>query len=171
MNSQRRAFFLIEMLAVLMAVAVGGGLMAVGITSIIRAQRRVVEFGNRYTVLDGFLQRLRHDVRHARTASLQDSEEEDARQTLAIGQPPHQVVYRFFDQHVTRSGAEDDPTPQSQWTSIVAAIELSAGVSLADGPLITVSASYPNKDQRDPYPDRVFHLSVRCARKLPHVEP
>ena len=163
---RRRAIFLIEMLPVLLAVAVGGGLMLVGLTSIIRSQRRVAELGNRYAVLNDFMRCLRSDVRAAADLDLRD-DNDGAQQVLAIGRPPQQVVYRFLEDRVERIGGTDDPVADKTWDMKHTVVQLDVEPPTGSrAPLVNVTVKWHQASDKDPQPRRRFDATLRCAREV-----
>ena len=165
---RRRAIFLIEMLPVLLAIAVGGGLMLVGLTSIIRSQRRVAELGNRYAVLNDFMHCLRNDVRAAADVALR-SDDDGAQQVLAIGQPPRQVLYRFLEDRVERVGRTDDPVAGKVWDMEHTVVQVNIAPRAGNGaPLVNVTVEWHRASEKDPQPRRRFDTTLRCAREVRH---
>ena len=165
---RRRAMFLIEMLPVLLAVAVGGGLMLVGITSIIRSQRRVAELGNRYAVLNDFMRCLRADIRAATDLELRYDNDE-ALQVLAIGEPPQQIIYRFREDRVERIGGTDDPVADKTWGMEHTVVQLGLDPPTGNrAPLVNVTIEWHRASDKDPQPRRRFDATLRCAAEVRH---
>ncbi len=165
---RRRAIFLIEMLPVLLAIAVGGGLMLVGLTSIIRSQRRVAELGNRYAVLNDFMRCLRTDVRAAADVALR-GDDDGAPRVLAIGEPPQQVLYRFLEDRVERVGRTDDPVADKVWNMEHTVVQVNIEPRAANGvSLVNVTVEWHRASDKDPQPRRRFDATLRCAREVRH---
>lgn len=166
MMPRRRAVLLVHMLTVLLLTATGGGLMMVGLVSILRGQKRVAEFGNRYTVLNDFLRCVSRDVRMATTAALEPDEEGGPRHTLVLGTPPNQVTYRFHDGRVERNGFEGDSVSTKRWAPMSATVSISGDRQPVGRTIVSVRVSWFRNGADDPEPDRRFDLTVRCAGEL-----
>ena len=166
MTTRRRAVFLVEMLTVLLLVSVGGTLMAVGLTSVLRSQRRVAEAGNQYAVLNDFLRCLSRDVRAAETAELLNGDGEDLPQVLLIGVPPKRVSYEFYERYVERTGYEGDRVRGKRWNPMSAVTKVTEGRSGAGGTIVSVTVSWTRADARDLKPNRRFDTAIRCAGEL-----
>lgn len=168
--SRRRAVFLLEMLPVLLAVAVGGTLMAVGIAAILRSHNRIAQFGNRYAVLHDFLREIRDDVRTATDVTLRGGDDGELQQVLAVGHPPRQVLYRFFEGRVERVGFEADGVPDKQWDMKHTEVELGMERPAAPGGdrVVNVTVLWHRSSKDNPEPRRRFEIALRCAVELRH---
>ena len=163
----RRAVFLIELLPVMLAVAVGGTVMTISIASILRSQKRVAELSNRYAVFNDFLRCFRHDVRAATGLALEDDDGDDGKLVLVIDGGSRKVEYRFLDQSVGRIGFERDPVAGKQWTFERTDFSVILESS-PDGrsPLVKMTVWWHRVDKKDPEPPRRFDVTIRCAGEL-----
>ena len=169
MRTSRRAMFLIEMLPVLLAVAVGGTLMTVSIASILRSQKRVAELSNRYAILNDFIACLRQDVRAATELALEDGDGDNGERILVIDHGSRKIVYRFLDQHVERTGGEQDPVADKRWTFEHTDFDLALEPS-PEGliTLVKVCVWWQRTAKDHPEPRRRFDVTMRCAGMLRH---
>ena len=160
----RRAVFLIELLPVMLAVAVGGTLMTISIASILRSQKRVAELSNRYAILSDFLRCFRQDVRAGTELTLAETGGDAGDQVLFIGGTSGRIAYRFLDQTVERAGYEPDRVVGKQWefehTRFSLVVE-SSGTGL--DPLVKMTAWWHRVAKDDPNPARRFDVTIRCA--------
>ena len=170
MTRRRRAVLLVEMITVLFMLSIGGSLMAVGLASIMRSQRRVAELDNRYAMTNDFLRCLFRDVRKATTASLREGDGAELQQVLVVGEFPRQVSYRFYKQHVERTGFEGDSQAAKLWSPMTADIGVTPVRSVVGNALVDVTVFWGRTDAQDPEPNRRFDLAVRCAGELDHDE-
>lgn len=166
MIRRRRAVFLVEMLTVLLLMAVGGTLMAVGLASIQRSHKRVTAFSNRYSLLNDFLRCVSRDVRMSTTASLRDGDGEGLRQVLVIGEIPEQVTYRFYDRRVERTGFEGDSIAGKRWAPIPAAVKIAGDRARTGGAVVSVTVTWDRADTDGLESNRRFDASVRCGGEL-----
>lgn len=168
--TQRRAFFLLEMLPVFLAVAVGGTLMAVSIAAILRGHNRIAQFGNRYAVLHDFLREIRDDVRTATDVTLRGGDDGELQQVLAVGHPPQQVLYRFFEGRVERVRFEADGVPDKQWDMMHTEVKLGMERSATPGgdSVVNVTVLWHRSSKDNPEPRRRFEIALRCAGELRH---
>ena len=167
MTHRRRGVLLVELLTVLFMVAIGGSLMVVAVTSILRSHKRVAEFDNRYAVLNDFLQCISRDVRSARIATLRDDDGENLRQVLIIGEAAKQVTYTFYDRHVERTGFEGDSMAAKSWDSLHVVVGIAQDPTRADRtPTVRLTVSWPRSDVDEIEPSRRFDAAIRCAGEL-----
>ena len=169
MRASRRAMFLIEMLPVLLAIAVGGTLMTISIASILRSQKRVAELSNRYAVLNDFMACLRQDVRTATKLALEDGDGDNSERVLVIDQGSRKIAYRFPDRRVERLGGEQDPVADKSWTFEHTDFDLALEPSPEGLPvLVNVSVWWQRTAPDHPEPGRRFDVTMRCTEMLPY---
>ncbi len=168
--SRRRAIFLIELLPVFLAVAVGGTLMAVSIAAILRSHNQIIQLGNRYAVLHDFLGEIRDDMRMAREVTLRGGDDSGLQQVLAAGQPPQQVLYRFFEGRIERVGFEADAVPDKQWEMQHTKVKLSIEqpTALGGDSVVNVTVIWHRSSKDNPQPRRRFDIALHCAGELRH---
>lgn len=166
----RRGIFLVEMLTVIFMVGIGGTLMAVGLASLLRSQDRVVASGNRFTQVNDFLRTVKRDVRMSAVATLSESQGEGPRQILLLGEPPTQITYRFFGNHVERSGRIAGNNAKNSWSPMIAQIGVESAVDSRALTGVEVTVFVPRTGKSDPDPARRFDFLVRCAGELNHEE-
>lgn len=166
-RSHRRGMFLIELLPVLLAVAVGGTVMTMSIASILRSQRRVAELSNRYAVFNDFLRCFRQDVRSAGELTLVNDDRDDSVQVLVVGHGQRKITYRFLDEGVARIGYEKDPVADKQWTFENTDFSLALESAPDElGPLVKLTIWWRRTAKKDPEPSRRFDVTIRCAGEL-----
>lgn len=167
MNRRHRAVLLLEILTVLFMVAVGGTLMTAAITSILRSQKRVTDFGDRYTALNDFLEALRRDVRRVTTARLGAGDGGDLRQVLILGEPPERVAYRFYEQHVERrEGPTGGSSETRGWEAVSASAEIQRSRTNSAAAIVSVTAYLRRSSADAPAPVRRFGLALRCVGEV-----
>ncbi len=167
---RRRAVFLIEMLTVVLCVAVGGTLMALSVASIVRDHRRIVEFGNRYAVLNDFLRCLREDVRGATRAEVRNGGDAGAKQVLTVGEPPTQILYRFGAERIARVGFFGDPVADKAWSVKHGVVTVGLDPPINDGnTTVRVTITWRQTAKDDPAPTRRFDTTIRCAGEIRHA--
>ncbi len=164
MMRRHRAYMLIEMLTVLMAVAVSGSLITAGILAILRSQDRLAEFANRTAVMNDFVQCLRRDVRAATTARLKGGE--GLPRVLELGDEPEPVTYLFYEERVERVGMDDRAVAAKVWDPMTATVSVT-GLGAETGEAIVSATVYWQKTKKDdPRPDRRFDFAMRCVGEL-----
>lgn len=166
MNHRRRGTLLVEMLTVILLVGTGGTLMAVAVGSILRSQRRVVEFGSRYAQVNDFLRCLSRDVRSSTTAVLQDGDGADLQQVLVIGDPKRHVSYRFYKQSVERTGDDQPAMSTKLWSPLAAGVRIIHGPLEGDETAFGVTVHWHRTDAKDPDPNRRLDMVTRCAGEM-----
>lgn len=166
MRTRRRGFMLIEVLTILMILGIGGTLMAVALSSILRSQQRVADLSNHYAKVTDFIQCFSRDVRMSSTAVLSEGDGDDLRQVLVVGEPPCQVTFRFYSQRVERVGCMGSPVTTKLWTPLDVGVNKIIGPFEAGGTAVDVTVRWHRTDKKDPEPDRRFDLIVRCAGEL-----
>ncbi|MBI1826348.1 MAG: type II secretion system protein [Planctomycetes bacterium] len=168
MIMNRRGVFLVEMLTVIVIVGIGGTLMAVGLASMLRSQKRVAEFGNQYAEINDFLRCFSRDVRQSTSVVTHETAGETVRQVVALNLPSGQLVYRFFEQKVERE-ARPGIAPKS-WTPLIAHAEIVSGKSTSNGTGVSIAVSWRRLGAKDPEPSRRIDRIVRCAGEIGHED-
>lgn len=168
MIRKRRGVLLIEMITVILMVGVGGTLMAVGLVTMLRSQKRVVEFGNQFAATNDFLRCFSRDVRTGTTAAMQEPVGGDVRRVLMINTVSGQVVYRFDKQQVQREASPG--VAAKLWSPMTAEVAIVSGPNVSGGVGINLSVSWFRGVAKDPGPNRRFDLFVRCGGELGYEE-
>lgn len=166
MRRPHRAFMLIEMVAVLLVVAVAGGLITTGIAAIRRSQDRLAEFANRTAAMNDFVRCLRRDVRGATTARLKGVD--GFPRVLELGDAPEQVTYLFYGQRVERVGSDDRAVAGKVWDPMTATVSVTGMNAEAGGVIVSTTVYWQKTKKDDPRPDRRFDFALRCVGELYH---
>jgi len=164
MSHRRRGVLLVELLTVILLVGVGGTLMAVGISSIIRSQKRVAEFGNEFAVINDFLQCFSSDVRRSSSISMSENADQDGGQTVILTTPTGRTTYRLSAQSVAREGLPGS-LPKN-WNPMIASVAIISNSPSSKGEGVRLAITWPRKDAKDPEPKRRFDLVVRCEEEF-----
>lgn len=164
MTRRHRAYMLIEMLAVLIVVAVGGSLISTGIVAIRRSQDRLAELANRTALMNDFVQCLRRDVRGTTTARLKSGEAFP--HVLALGDAPEPVTYLFYRQRVERVGSGDGALAAKVWDPMTATVSVTGMNGEADGAIVSATVYWQKTKKDDPRPDRRFDFALRCVGEV-----
>jgi type II secretory pathway pseudopilin PulG len=162
MMHRRRGVFLVEMLTVLFMVGIGGTLMAVGLASLLRSQDRVSVFGNQFTHINDFLRCIKRDVRSATSATLLRGDASEPQAILFLNEPPTQVSYRFFENHVERSGGDEGDTAKL-WSSLNAQVSIPGSPEGTENTGVAVTVFWRRASAKEPDPDRRLDLFARCS--------
>jgi len=168
MTPRRRGYMLIEMLAVLIAVTVGGSLITAGILSIRRSQDRLAEFANRTALLNDFVQCLRRDVRAATAVRLREGDGEGSPRVLELSDASKHVTYLFDEQRVERVGSGDRAAAAKVWDPMMATVSVRGLDGEARRAVVSATVYWYRVKGDVPQPDRRFDFTVRCAGELYH---
>ena len=169
MTRRHRAYMLIEMLTVFLAVTVCTSLITLGILAIRRSQDRLAEFANRTALMNDFVQCLRRDVRAATTARLGDGESEAFPRVLELGDAPEHVTYLFHGQRVERVervGADGRSVAPKVWDPMTATVSVTGLGAEAGGAIVSATVYWRKTKKDDPRPDRRFDVALRCVGEL-----
>ena len=102
----------------------------------------------------------------ATTATLRREEDVEPGQVLVLGEPPRQISYRFFNQHVERSGGQEGDDAAKLWSPMSAEISLISTDHVTGSTGVSVTVFWRRTGAKDPEPNRRFDLFVRCAGEL-----
>jgi hypothetical protein len=158
---KRRGVFLVEMLTVIFMVGIGGTLMAAGLASLLRSQDRVAAFGNQFTRINDFLRCIQADVRGATSSTLHEDEGAEPRLVLLLDKSSTQISYRFFEDHVERSGGEERQA--KFWSPMKAVVSVVDSHEAGGNKGVAVTVFWRRMSPKDAEPSRRFDLLVRCT--------
>lgn len=166
MNHKRhRAFMLMEMLVVVMLTLAGTGLITMGLASIIKSHKRIASLGNRYALVNDFLDTLRTDVRAGTAVAWIDGDDAATRQLQITGGAPT-VLYRIVAGGVERI---DGGLIVKQWDMQHTEVTLQIESDPASDDLVRVTVLWHQKNRYDPDASRQFVATLRCVGEVSHA--
>jgi hypothetical protein len=151
-------------------VGTGGTLMAIAVSSLLRSQRRVVESGNQYAMVNDFLNCLSRDVRRSTGAVLSDGDEANLKQTLVLSDSRQRVSYRFHKQTVERWASDPPGVMTKSWGPLEADVRVLRSPKGNHDVAVDVTVRWHRTDAKDPGPARRFDLVTRCAGEMDYEE-
>ncbi|MBM4089546.1 MAG: hypothetical protein FJ276_08975 [Planctomycetes bacterium] len=172
-RTQRRGYTLVEMLAILPAVSIILGTVAVTMHAMARTDHQIRDVLDEQLQLEFFVAQLRSDTHEAVSAQVSDrtdpaADAPDLRLTLADGSV---VLYRSFTEHIERTVLRNDACEHRE-TYRLSAVEKGAWSidGQSGGPLVSVRLrrriDFGTFEHVDSTP-----IEVRAAVHLIHHEP
>ena len=174
---RRSAVFLIEMMAVLFMITLGGTVITMGVYAVMRNQRAVGQLQNRYAVTHSILHRLRADVRAGSSVTVAHAGGDQRPQLseassgwasggqgrLAIKSPTGDVVYVFYEDRVDRFPDAHTQNPDQQWTLHGATFQVRPGLGGDNATMLLVTVRWKPPKAETSESSRRFDLAIRCA--------
>ena len=174
---RRSAVFLIEMMAVLFMITLGGTVITMGVYAVIRNQRAVGKLQNRYAVTHSILQRLRADVRAGSSVTVAHAGGEQRPELseassgwssggqgrLVIKSPTGDAVYVFYVDRVDRFPDAHTQSPDQQWTLHGATFHVQARLGGDNATMLLITIRWNVPKAETPESSRRFDLAIRCA--------
>ena len=171
------AVFLVEMMAVLFMITLGGTVITMGVYAVMRNQRAVGQLQNRYAVTNSILHRLRADVRAGSSVTVAHAGGDQGPQLseassgwasggqarLVIKSPTRDIVYVFHEDRVDRFSDARTQSPDQQWTLHGATFHVQPGLGDDNATMLLVTVRWNVPKAETPQSSRRFDLAIRCA--------